>query len=183
MSPVQPTLLDTCAVVNLFATRRMAEIIASVQSPVAIVDIVERETQFVRRGGDGEDAKEREPVILTPLIAGGGLSVISTDDEEELLTFVDLTQHLDSGEAMTAALAIHRRCVVVTDDRKAIRILTTNSVPIRSTLDVIKTWVDGQQIDLAAQRAVLLDLRQRGTYLPARSHPLRAWWDAVMTDR
>jgi predicted nucleic acid-binding protein len=174
------TLLDACAVVSLYATRRMAEVLTACEGTVAVSDVVAREAQYVRRGGTGEDATEREPVDLAALVAAGTVQIVTTDDENELLTFVDLTRELDDGEAMTAALAIHRGYVVVTDDRKAERVLNRRNVPLRSTLDLIKTWVDAERLDLTIQRTVLLDLRQRGTYEPRRLHPFRPWWDTVM---
>ncbi|MGH2531664.1 MAG: PIN domain-containing protein [Thermomicrobiales bacterium] len=170
------TFLDACAVVNLYATRWMESILTSVGNPVAIADVVEQEAQFVYRGGTGDDAREREPVELQPLVASGLLSVISTTDEEELLTFIDLTREIDEGEAMTVALAIHRGCIVVTDDRKASRVLERRGVPRRSTLDVVKAWSERDAVQPDTLRGVLTDLRQRGRYEPARSHPLRSWW-------
>lgn len=174
------TLLDACAVVNLFATRRMEQILAAVDGQVAIADVVAREAQFVWRGGGGEDAREREPVDLRPCLDDGLLTVISTDVEEELLTFIDLALVIDEGEAMTAALAIHRSGNVVTDDRKATRVLTERGVSVRSTLDAVKGWSELRGPAQEDVQAALIDLRQRGNYEPSKSHPLRAWWDDVL---
>jgi hypothetical protein len=81
---------------------------------------------------------------------------------------------------MTLALAIHRRATVVTDDRKVRRVLAGRA-PLRSTLDLVKDWADHADVPVPALRLVLTDLRQRGSYLPSRSHPLRTWWDAILT--
>jgi len=180
MPRARVTLLDACAVVNLYATRRMEDILAAVDGPVAVADIVEREAQYVFQGGDGEDAREREPIDLQPWVSQGVLTVIEATHEEELLTFIDLTQELDDGEAMTAALAVHRGFTVVTDDRKAVRVLTGRAVTFRSTLDLVKTWADQQAIGSDALRVVLIDLRERGNYYPSRRHPLRSWWDTAL---
>lgn len=177
------TLLDACAVVNLYATRRMEQILEAVEGSVAVVDVVEREAQFVLRGGGGEDAKEREPIDLKPHLARGLLTVIGTTDDEELLTYIDLTQELDDGEAMTAALAIHRGCTVVTDDRKAVRVLSTNAVTLRTTLDLVKAWAEYQIVPTQMLRAVLIDLRERGNYHPPESHPLKSWWDVAISSK
>lgn len=179
----QTTLLDACAVVNLFASRRMAEIVAAVEGPVAIVDVVEREAQFVFRGGAGDDAREREPIDLRPLLAADLVEVIATDVEEELLTFLDFSQEIGQGEAMTAALAIHRSCVVVTDDRKASRVLRSRGVAIRTSLDLVRAWADRHTLDRARLAIALTDLRQRGTYEPPKSHPIRQWWDDAIRSR
>ncbi len=174
------TLLDACAVVNLYATRRMEHILAAIDGPVAVADVVEREAQYVFQGGDGEDAREREAIDLQPWLSQGVLSVIETAHEEELLTFIDLTQELDDGEAITAALAIHRGFTVVTDDRKAVRVLVSRAVTLRSTLDLVKTWADQQSIGSETLRVALTDLRERGNYYPSRNHPLRSWWDTAL---
>lgn len=174
------TLLDACAVVSLYATRRLADILAAVDGPVAVVDVVEREAQYVFRGGGGEDAKERESIDLQPCVAQGILAVVGSTDEEELLTFIDLTEELGAGEAMTAALAIHRGYTVVTDDRKAARVLARQGVTLRPTLDLVKTWTDHRAVSADALRVLLADLRERGNYHPSRSHPLRSWWDAAL---
>src|SRR5215211_341472 len=166
-------LLDACSVVNLYACRRTAEIIGAVEAAVAIADLVAGEAQYVLRGGIGDDAREREPVDLRPLVETGMLSVIATDDDAELMTYIDLTRQLGDGEAMTAALAIHRGATVVTDDRKAERVLASRGVPLRSTLDLIKVWSEQQQIAATELRTILIDLRQRGTYEPRWQHPLR----------
>lgn len=173
------TLLDACTVVNVYATRHMESVLTSIGGSVAVVDVVERESQYVFRGGSGDDAREREPIDLQPCIAQGNLAVIGAASEEELLTFVDLTQELDDGEAMTAALAIHRGYTVVTDDRKAIRVLKRETVEHRSTLDLIKTWSDSRSMDTDALRSVLINLRERGNYYPSRAHPLKSWWDTI----
>jgi hypothetical protein len=74
------TLLDACAVLSLYATRRMAEIVAVVSGPVAVADAVIQEALYVRRIVEG--VQEREPVDLSPLVASGILSVIGTRDED-----------------------------------------------------------------------------------------------------
>lgn len=174
------TLLDACAVLNLYATRRMESILAAVDGSVAVVDVVAREAQFVRRGGTGEDARERVQIDLQTLVDDGLLGVISTDIEEELLTFIDLSQEVDDGEAMTAALAIHRGCIVVTDDRKASRILFARGVTLRTSLDLIRVWSNSSSVTRQVLRTALVDLQQRGNYDTPRGHPLREWWDEVM---
>jgi predicted nucleic acid-binding protein len=171
------TLLDTCAVLSLYATRRMAEIIAVVSSPVAVADAVLQEAMYVRRIVEG--VPEREPVNLTPLVASGVLAVIGAETEDELQTFVDLAVELDDGEAMTAALALHRRYMLVTDDRKAERLLA-GRVKLRATLDVIQAWAEEEQVDDGTLQVVLTGVYERG-YQPPNRHALKPWWDRVMS--
>lgn len=171
-------LLDACAVLSLFATGRMDEIVSVLGPPVAVAGQVVEEALYIRRVIDGEIGPVR--VDLAPLIDFGMLSVVDAKTEQELLTFIDLAVDLDDGEAMSAALAIHRGYVLVTDDRKALRILK-GRVQIRPTLEVIKDWAETQRIGSEALRAALNAIDQRG-YRPGRRHPLHDWWEGVMSD-
>ena len=108
------------------------------------------------------------------------LEILSTDNEDELLTFIDLSLGVGAGEAMTAALAIHRGCIVVTDDRKASRVMLERGVALRTSLELIRVWSVRSRIPGDTLRAALIDLRQRGRYEPPRSHPLRDWWDVII---
>lgn len=107
LGPPGVTLLDACVVIDLYATRQMEPILRADPTAVSVVDLVRSESLYVRRGGSGEDAREREPVDLDPVLAAGVVRVVTPSDAE-LRSFVDLTLRLDDGEAMTAAVAIHR---------------------------------------------------------------------------
>ncbi|MDQ3412698.1 MAG: hypothetical protein M3509_11345 [Chloroflexota bacterium] len=173
-------LLDSCTVINVFATRRMSDVLIMVPGTVAIVDRVSRESQFVRRAGSGDDADERDPVDLTAMTASGQLTVLSSTNEGELLTYLDFTLDVDDGEAMTAALAIHRNATVATDDRKAIRLLVARAVPILSTQDLVHDWCDRTNLPRDEQRQALLNIRERARYEPRLDHPHRSWWEATI---
>lgn len=131
-------------------------------------DTVAREAQYVLRGGSGDDAREREPIDLQPLIDTGLLQVIATGVEEELLTYMDLTLEIGRGEAMTGALAIHRGCIVVIDDRKGSRVLGARGVALRTSLDLIRVCGAGSGISPRIVRDALVGVRQRGNYEPRR---------------
>ena len=175
----QLVLLDACAVVNLWACRRMGDVLSGIEGRVAIADVVKRESQYVLVGGTGDDALEREAIDLASMIESGALDVIEPRDDEELLTFIDLTRDLNDGEAMTLALAIHRSGVIVTDDRKALRLSREAGVSLLTSLDLLKNWSESASIPPSELRHVLGDLRERGRFEPSRQHPLRAWWESV----
>lgn len=52
-------LLDSCALLNLYATGRLREIAFSRSGRFHIVDIVRREAAYVLKGGTGPDARDR----------------------------------------------------------------------------------------------------------------------------
>jgi predicted nucleic acid-binding protein len=171
-----PLLLDACALINLYACGHAREILASSAMPCAIVSQVRHETLFIRRGGQGEDAGERIPIDLNDQLSQGLLQVVPEAIEDELNTFIDLAVELGDGEAMTAAIALHRGHTVVTDDRVALRVIG-NRVPTKPSLQLIKDWIEREQISREVASRALLSLRQRGSYLPGTNHPLRSWWD------
>lgn len=168
-------LLDACVVINLSASRQMEAIVRSLAIDVGVVALVQAEAGNVRRGGDGDDADEREPIELAPLLERGLLRQVEPT-EEELDRFAALTVRLDDGEAMTAAVALARGWAVATDERKAITLLA-NQIRVLSTLDLVKTWADRERVDPTTLARALADLRDRGRYHPGPWHPWRAWWD------
>lgn len=174
------TLLDACSLINLYATRRIAEILTGHPGQFCVVDVARREAGYVFRGGAGPDAAEREAIDLTRLEASGLLATLTAESEEELRTYIDLTLEMDDGEAMTGAIAIHRRFGVITDDRKALRILTERGVPCDTSLNVIKEWIEREHLAVEEVQGILLDIRQRARYLPHRTHPLCSWWDDAL---
>ena len=174
-------LLDACSIIGLYASHHIEAILAVRACQICIADVVSQESNSVFRGGNGDDAQEREPIDLRKLAGAGAVSVISASDEDELLIYIDLLQELDDGESMTGAIAIHRGFGVVTDDRKALRVLTERGVTCETTLDLIKGWAEETGVSRSKLQAVLLDVRQRARYLPHRTHPLRAWWEDLMT--
>lgn len=170
-------LLDACCLVNLLATRRANEILRALPRRFQVVDGVASEVGYVRRGGSCADADELDPVSLQPLIDDGLIDVLHLDDPAETGTYVDFADVLGNGEAMTLTIALHRGHAVVTDDRKAARIAGAHGVTVVATLELIKQWSEGVALDARELRQALIDLHERGRYLPARSHPLRLWWE------
>lgn len=175
-------LLDACCVLNLYATGQMAAILRALPWRFAVADRVATEALYIRRGGAGEDADERDPVDLGPLIARGLLEVLRLETEEEAATFVGFAAQLDDGEALTCALALHRGGMVGTDDRKAWRVCGGQAPPLEvySTAALIEAWAEGQRIASGVLARVLTDIRERARFIPGRRDPLLSWWKASL---
>lgn len=181
----QIALLDSCSLLNLYATRRLAEILRALGVRFAVAAAVASEAVYVLGGGEGEAATEREPVDLRPLIASGLLDVWSPESEAEYVSFVNFAAELDDGEAMTCALALHRGGAVVTDDRKTLRILPRLAPGARAltTSQVLRLWSDVSGVDSSVLRAALLDVQARGRFTPGKHDPLADWWGRVIGGR
>ena len=175
----RPLLLDACCAINLFATRRAAEIVSELPYAFAVVDVAQREAGEVRRGGGGEDADEREAVDWQALIDASTVEVLTVTGERELGTYVELAAGLDDGEAATCAVAVQRGYAVATDDRKARNVLAARNPQTRlySTLELLRQWCEARMFGAVEIGAVLRDLRERGRFLPPRGDPQKEWWD------
>lgn len=177
-SQTDTLILDACAVLSIYATQRMQDILDALGGPVAVADLVLGEALYVLHIVD--DQIERERVDLGPLVQMGRLDVLAVEHEEELLTFIDLAVDLDDGEAMSASLAIRRGLVLVTDDRKAERLLA-GRVQLQSTLALVKHWAEVRRVGQPDLRAALIGIDQRG-YHPGKQHPLHDWWEGVLAN-
>jgi predicted nucleic acid-binding protein len=175
-------LLDACCVLNLYATGRMEAILRALPLPCAVAERVVAEALHVRRGGDGEDADERDPVDLAPLIAQGLIEVLRLETDEEAASFVGFAAQLDDGEAMTCALALHRDGVVGTDDRKARRVCGMQEPPleIQTTPTMLKAWGESGQIASTELKQALFRIRERARFAPGKRDPLQVWWEAAL---
>ena len=180
--PTKPTLLlDACCLLNLFATGHIEEILKTLAWHFAITTVASTEAMWVYRGGGGDDASERDPVDVRSLMAAALLAVLEPETDQEIEDFVALAAVLDDGEAMTAAVAIHRSAAIATDDRKARRVISARAVGIRllSTTELLHTWGQEAGVDASILMEALGNVRTRAHFLPPSQDPLRPWWDAT----
>lgn len=188
-------VLDACCAINLLASGVIDDVLSMLPYRFAVADLVaEREVLHLRP----EDPAPRpdlsesyvpasrsdadavvSTVTLNPLVQAGLLQVLTAEGPDELQTFVSLALQLDDGEALSAALAIHRRAVLVTDDRKALRVVggAAPGLELRRTSSLLKEWAEAADVDAERLRAVLTNVRQRGSFVPPRDDPERGWWE------
>jgi hypothetical protein len=182
LSGCQAVLLDCCSLLNLYASRRMAEILQVLPVRCAVAEAVISEAAYVLRGGDGEDAAEREPLDLQPFTAFGRIEVWRLETEAEFTSFVGLAAEIDDGEAATCALCFHRAGAVVTDDRKTHRVMarSASQIPVVTTSQLLKCWAEATHAEEVVLRTMLLDIQTRARFVPGKQDPLLAWWEALI---
>lgn len=173
-------ILDACVVLNLWASRRIGEIIGTLSAPCAIAKyVLDHEALWVGRHRSGP-AADYERVDLAQLIRSGIIEVLTLEGDEEMAHFIALASSpaLDDGEAMSGALAHTRGLVVVTDDRAALAAFAGYDPPIltRSTASLLKHWAECASVDASALRAALVDIRERAYFEPGARDPLQEWW-------
>lgn len=175
-------IFDACALINLYASSFMSEIISSRQTRCCVVDQALQESLFIRRASDMGTNFTRESVVLAPYLISGALQQVKLEGEDEQNLFVNLAFQLGDGEAATIAVAISRQMHVISDDKKAFRILKKEAPGITcvSTMEVIKTWSEMQAIPAEQTKAALSNIQRYANYRPGEDHQLFSWWLNLM---
>jgi len=172
--------LDACSLLNLIATHRFGEIAEAVPALFIAERRAASEVRYIRRGGSGSDALDRDPIDLGALEAAGFLTILDLTTREELADFVAFAVEMDDREAGTGALARSRGAILVSDDRKARQVFRP-VLDLRTTSEVIKAWADRMAPSPVELAQVLLDVETRARFRPGRSDPLFQWWELART--
>lgn len=171
--------LDTCCVLNLYATGRMGEILSVLPERFVVADAVFRESLYVRNltSQEGQQAVDLAQIIDSELLV-----TASPDTEEEMSLLVSFAEHLGDGEAATCALAVSRGGFVATDDRQAIRLLGSLDPPVRfmTTSFLLERWFRLQALPRQEIRKALQDVERRASFRPRASDPLCSWWKMIV---
>lgn len=173
--------LDACCLINLFATGRAEEILVALPYRFAVARyVLEQEALEIgtAEASGTSDAGESR-VALRPLIDDlldkgimDELDITSKGEETELVRFA---ADLDDGEAHTCALAIVRGARVATDDRKAIRVLSSawkdqgrHGDPVMTTSELLFAWADGRDIAEPELIGLVRAVARRASFFPPR---------------
>lgn len=174
-------ILDACCIINLYASGHMQTILESIPKQVAVAAYI-RDVEALRiySGPDEDVKKETELINLQPFVDSNLLQVVALENEPEENTFVNFSAiaALDTGEVITAAIAVHRSWSLGTDDKSAISFFM-RKVPqlhLISTPDILKHWVDTTHPQLAVVSIMLRNIRNRARYEPHHKHHLYRWW-------
>ena len=179
--PCDGVILDACVIINLYASGHMQSILESIPKPVSIAAYVhEMEAQRIYTGPDDDVAKETALINLQSFVDGKLLHVIPLEDGPEAATAVSFSvaTRLDTGEAISAAIAVHRSWSLATDDKMAISFLT-RKVPhlhLVSTPELLKHWVDATRPHFIVTSLAVGNMRKRARYEPHHDHSLYEWW-------
>lgn len=181
--PKQGVVLDACCIINLCASGYMQSILESIPRQVGVAAYVyEKEVLRIYGGPDEDVTREVQQVDLQPFVDSSLLEVVFTDDELERLVVNFSVARIDSGEAISAALAVHRSWSFGTDDKSAIAFLAQKfpQLHLLSTPDLLKHWVDSGHPQPSVVSTMLKNVRRRAKYEPHAKHPLYMWWKACV---
>ena len=159
-------IFDSCCLLNFNAAERIESVLKATGFPCF--------TSF-------EVSQEIPNFSWNTLADASLLSVIELDansDEESNLYIQLLIEGISDGEASCAALAAMRNWGLVTDDKSAIRLCKRciPEVPILTTPDLLKRWVERQDVSAIEMAEVIEAIRMKGHYAIPSEHHLRSWW-------
>lgn len=175
-------ILDACCILNFSASGDFLAILKSLPAQVVVAEVVRK--QELRTLQRLEDEENEGAIQLEKAIQQGLLLVMDFESNREEETFVNYAFELgDDGESATFAIAFHRGWTVATDDKKAITFFQKEAphCQILSTLEIVKHWSEEAKLDAAKLKIALGAIRNKGRYLPNRTHPLLGWWESIMT--
>jgi predicted nucleic acid-binding protein len=172
-------IIDCCSLLNLYAGWGGLETLRQLPHSWFICKAVRQETEVTREYDEHRVPREHE-LVLDPLIETGLIQVVGPDSEPEIADYLEFARVIDDGEAQAIALAKHRGFILLTDDRKALKMAHREDVGVRtiSTTDVLREWIEKAAVDPATIRTVLKRIRELAKYVPAKNSPDLAWWIA-----
>ncbi len=179
--PNDGVILDACVIINLYASGHMQSILESIPKPVSIAAYVyEMEAHRIYTGPDEDVAMETASINLQPFVESELLHVAPIENGPEAAAAVSLSAatRLDNGEAISAAIAVHRSWSLATDDKAAISFFA-RQVPylhLISTPQLLKHWVDVTHPHGTVTGLAVENIRKRARYEPHHDHPLYEWW-------
>lgn len=179
----QCLILDTCSVINLYASHYMDAILASIPRSVTVTTYVCEYEALHILAADG--SADKEQIHLQPLIDKGLLHPVEPETELEFQDYINFATILgDDGESVTGAIAAHRNWAIGTDDRSAIAFFQRQlpNTQLISSLELIKHWADYSNLSNDEIGTAIRNVRIRGRYQPHSSHTLFAWWQSFFKD-
>lgn len=175
---VPKLILDSCAVINLYASGELASILSAHPAPAAIATAAIAELGWVGEGPRPDGSTDVETIDVAPHITSGAIAKVGPTTDLEVSLYVRFAVDLDDGEAMSTALAASRGLILVTDDRVALRVAADwlPAIATRTTPDIVKFWAESLRVKPTRLSIALQRIERRARFVPSRRHPLRDWW-------
>ncbi len=175
--------LDSCSLLNLAASQQLVLIAKTLKLRFSVIqEVYPKESQFVYLR-EGRTRLEAVPLDLSAVIESGVLRIEADLSPVELETFLELaTAGIDDGEAMTAAAAIHRKAGLVTDDRKARRIITDHypDITMIGSLGLVRQWAEKQRLSKLEILEVLENIEICARYTIGKRDPEFVWSQSLL---
>lgn len=174
-------VLDACALVNLHCGWGGLRELKTFGATWSVGETALSVAIFVRDFADNGGLRKVTLDIPT-VVAGGKLQVLSIHGAAEHASLVEFAMDLDDGEAQALSLALHRKFVLVTDDRPGIRLASAEhvAVPTMGTPEILMEWVKVHPECRARLPEVIRRISILGPFQLRKSSPHHAWWQTLL---
>jgi predicted nucleic acid-binding protein len=171
-------VIDTCCLINLYASGRFAELISSNMDQAVIPAKVFDESLYIRQpSSDDPEVLENEAIELQVIKKLPNVIITDLLGSEELEKFIDLTSLIDDGESACIAIAYCRELCIASDDRKAQKVAQEHNISCTSTPKIIKTWSSTKNITKPDILQVIHNIERFANYSPHHTSEYYAWWN------
>jgi len=175
---VTTLILDACVALNLAATGRPTDILATLTPRFAMARQAAEETLYIETITAGVITQE----VVDPhqWVAEDLLHILELESAETQ-QFVTLAAEIDDGEAATLAIARMRGLQVATDDRKARRVAQRLDLPepVR-TSQLLQDYCTAANLPKSEVARVLRATEHRARFRPPANDPLHPWWTKAL---
>jgi len=174
-------VLDACALVNLHCGWGGLAELRNFGASWSIGDTALKEAMFVRDfDANGDICK----LTLDPaaVVAHGNLQILSLDTPAEHASLIEFAAELDDGEAQALSLALHRKRILVTDDRPAIRVASAPSIAVQTkgTPEILMVWANANSEHQRRLPQVVRRISILGPFQLKKSSQHYGWWQALL---
>lgn len=174
-------IIDCCSLLNLYAGWGGLENLQQLEHSWFICKAVEGESQITREYDEHQQPQDRE-LALQPFVQSGVIQVIAPETDEEVESYLEFAELIDDGEAQSIALAKHRGLMLLTDDRKALKIAQNAGIETVSTVDILREWIERGGIQITDVRKTLTRIRELARFVPPKNSAEIAWWIVQLTE-
>jgi hypothetical protein len=170
-------IIDCCSLINLYAGWSGLLEVKALGHNWYVAEAVLSEAQFVGQF-QPNGAIERVPIDFTALQKLHLIASVKPESDAEKSDYVNFSIELDDGEAQSLAIAKHRGFVLLTDDRKAIRIAQSPevNVSVLTTPQILRQWSALNPENAARVPEILSRIQTLARFSPRRDSPDAAWW-------
>lgn len=169
-------VIDTCCLINIYASQQPSKIIQAVFGKAIIPKQVSEESLFIKQPADDEPEQLVSVEInFKELVECGVIEVVDFQGME-LEQFIQLATLLDDGEAACLTVASSRALLLATDDRKAIKVANDLNIEVLTTPEILMSWIVATLPKPEEIAKVIDNIERFGHFKPHHTSSHAEWW-------
>jgi predicted nucleic acid-binding protein len=171
-------IIDCCSLLNLYTGWAGLNELIELKKDWLICDAVVNETEYTREFTK-EGAFVKSILDLKPPLQAGLLRVVRSETDAELQDYVNFALEIDDGEAQALAIAKNRGYVLLTDDRRAIKLAGRIDIAVQttSTITILQQWAKLRPENEARLYEVIRRISVLARFSPRSRSADYDWWE------